>query len=357
MKQNKVLVWGLSNNKAGTEKVIETYCDQLPKLNFDFLCYEPPTNYSDLVNREGNQYFTVPVKIKHPLQNRIQLTRFCKEHRGEYDALWMNINDISNLDLLKFAVTKLDIPRRIVHMHNAGIPNNWITKLFSIINRPALFRYSTDLWACSHSAGKFLYGSESFRIVPNLIDENRVSFNNSKREAFRKKLGIKRDQLLIGNVGRLDEQKNPRFLLHCFKQLTSKNEEARLIYVGDGVLRNELDQEIKKLGLSDKVILAGSQTDMQSVYSSLDVAAYPSLYEGLSLSILESQFNGLPCLLSNSISEECCVSNNTLFLPLESDLWVDSFMKVKRSNTVLLEAAEKFKLTNARQIAEDLFNC
>lgn len=357
MKHDKrILVWGLSNNKAGTEKVIETYCKQLPELNFDFLCYESPTNYPGLIKRNGNRYFTIPIKIKHPLDNRIKLNRFCNEHRGEYSTLWMNINDISNLDLLKFAEGKLDIPRRIVHMHNAGIPNNLITKLFSKLNRPSLFKYSTDFWACSQSAGQFLFGDNTYKVVPNLIDDNKVAFDKSKRKVLRKKLGIKEDQLLIGTVGRLEEQKNPFYLLNCFNQLVQNNPEARLIYIGDGVLRNELNQKIESLSLTGKVILAGSQTDMQSFYSSLDVAVYPSLYEGLSLSILESQFNGLPCILSSSISEECCISDNTVFLPLESELWTKSIMSAKRSNTRLNGSADKFRLVNARQIAKDLFN-
>ena len=48
MSRSRILVWGLSNNRAGTEAVIYNYVRNLPEVNLDFLCYEEPLNYKDL---------------------------------------------------------------------------------------------------------------------------------------------------------------------------------------------------------------------------------------------------------------------------------------------------------------------
>lgn len=353
--RNRVLVWGLSNNRAGTEAVINNYVTHIPNVAFDFLCYEEPRNYHHLFEGTNNSYYVIPVKIKHPIKNWFALRSFMKEHGGEYRALWANLNDISNIDVLVQA-KKCGIPRRIVHIHNAGLPKVFVTKLFSKLNFKKCLSLATDRWACSRAAGDFLFGNLPYRVIPNAVDAKGRSFDSNKRSKIRDDWEL-RDRFVIGTVGRLADQKNQRMLIELMPKIISQRSDAALMLVGDGALRLELQSLASKLGVSDRVIFTGPQEDMQAYYSAFDVFAFPSFYEGLSLSLLEAQFNGLPCVVSDGVSHETFITSNILIAPLDNrSLWISAICNAKReANSLITERAQKFTFEHVEQIAPALF--
>lgn len=356
MNRDRMLVWGLSNNKAGTEKVIYNYCKALPDRAIDFLCYDNPESYSDLLDNGMNRFFTIPIKIQHPLQYERALRNFVNSHMREYNALWFNINDISNIDLLLYA-KRCGVPRRIAHMHNAGMPSNPITVAFSRLHEKAFSGALTERWACSESAGRFLYGDSSFTVVPNFVDSAKVVFSEEKRKLIRQKYCLE-DKWVVGAVGRLEKQKNYGFLVDAFNRLRDVCSNSVLVIVGEGSMRKELEERILacNLKIGHDVIMPGSCSDIQAWYSAFDVAAYPSLYEGLSLSILEAQFNGLPLVLSDGISDECKISEQVSFEPLDDEIWAKRFVGVSRQTQHLTEKANQFAISNAPAIAKSLFS-
>jgi len=357
MSTKRTLVWGLSNNRAGTEKVIDTYCSAMPDCHFDFLCYEYPAVYTRLIENPNNRVFTIPIKIKNPIKNAISIRQFSSQHKNEYETLWMNINDISNLDLLKLAANSLNIPQRIIHMHNAGVPNNPVTKVFSRINRGTLAEYATDYWACSKSAGDYLYGESKYQVIPNLVDDKRVAFSAKKRIETRAKYGIKEDELLIGSIGRLEEQKNYSQLLLIFSELLKSKSSSKLMIVGSGKQEDLLRRMVNDLEITEKVTFLKSTKDVQAYYSAFDVIAYPSLYEGLSLAILEAQYNGLPCILSSGISQECKICSSTTFIDVKAtNDWVSAILSADRETNYPLPESNYFKLSNINNILSTYFN-
>ena len=70
MSSDRILVWGLSNNRAGTEHVIDTYCRASPFAKFDFLCYEAPVNYEHLFASGDNRYYVIQSKLSIQLPTR-----------------------------------------------------------------------------------------------------------------------------------------------------------------------------------------------------------------------------------------------------------------------------------------------
>lgn len=355
---SRILVWGLSNNRAGTEAVIYSYASYVAKnsaISFDFLCYEEPLNYSDLFSDEmDNRYFVIPVKIKHPFSYMLQLKKFMKKHKDEYSAIWCNLNDVSNIDILALAKC-YGIKRRITHIHNSNIPDVLVTKVFSKLNWKRCIELTTDRWACSESAGDFLYGSLPYFVVPNLVDSKKCKFSLEKRERIRKELRIE-EAFVIGTVGRLAAQKNHQFLVRLLPKVLEKNQKAVLLLVGDGPLREDLIKLSKKLKVHDHIIFAGSQEDIQSYLSAFDVYAFPSIYEGLSLSILEAQFNGLPCVISEGVGEESIISNGSKVAKLsDSEVWSRLLLESSRISVSLLPKAEKYELSNIASIAKKMF--
>lgn len=352
----RILVWGLSNNLAGTEAVINNYASNASDVAFDFLCYEKPERYGHLFSGTDNNCYVIPVKIKHPIKNWRALGRFAKEKRGCYSALWFNVNDISNIDLLKKAKA-MGIPRRITHMHNSSYIDRLITRIFSALNRKKCLKLTTDRWACSESAGIFLYGDLPFTVIPNLVDAKGSAFSLQKRCEIRKQWALE-DSFVIGTVGRVAEQKNQQFLVERLPDILKKQPNAMIVIVGDGPLRDSLLTLASHLGVSDHLVFTGAQKDIQGFLSSFDVFAFPSLYEGLSLSLLEAQYNGVPCVISEGVGIESIISEDVEVCPTNNgEEWVFKLLSAHRSSKprLIKEKAEQYDLANAQAIAAKMF--
>jgi glycosyltransferase involved in cell wall biosynthesis len=106
-------------------------------------------------------------------------------------------------------------------------------------------------------------------------------------------------------VGRFSAVKNHTFLLDIFAELKRQNGLSFLLLVGDGTLRAETEQKAAALGLSDSVIFTGIRTDVPDLMQAMDCFVFPSLYEGLPLTLVEAQAAGLPCIVSDGVPEEC----------------------------------------------------
>lgn len=350
----RVLVWGLSNNRAGTEAVIYNYASHIPDVAFDFLCYGEPLSYSSLFEGGTNRYFVIPVKIDHPVAYTRELNKFMREHGHEYDVLWAHLNDISNIDILEKAA-KCGIERRIVHAHNSSIPDYWITKLFTALNKKKFRRLPTDRWACSKAAGDFFYGSEPYKVLPNMVDAEKVSFSEEKRKALREIYRIEQ-QFVIGTTGRLVPQKNPMFLIELLPSILENRPNAVLMFVGEGILEPDMRRRAKELGLDDRVRFCGVQSDIQAFLSAFDVFAFPSLYEGLPVSLLEAQFNGLPCVISEGISDEAVISKKTKRLSIERpEVWIEPLIECGREDDFLIvDKSNRYDIRNGAAIFRGL---
>ena len=142
-------------------------------------------------------------------------------------------------------------------------------------------------------------------MFPNLISyENIIDVNYEDVEKFKIENKLQKDDLVIGHIGTFKESKNQKFLLKIVKVLKEKNKNVKLLLVGDGSMRDELETMCKDLDISDKVIFTGTRDDVDVILNSMDVFAFPSTFEGLGLVLLEAQAAGLPCVVSEAIQPE-----------------------------------------------------
>ncbi|MEM2591902.1 MAG: glycosyltransferase [Thermofilaceae archaeon] len=147
------------------------------------------------------------------------------------------------------------------------------------------------------------------------------------KKASRVRLGLPEEGLLIGHVGRFDVQKNHRFLIEVFEALASRLPDARLILVGDGPLRPEIQKLVTSKGLQDRVLFLGVRTDVPEIMGCLDLFLFPSLWEGLGIVLLEAQAAGLPCVVSDVIPEEADLGIGLICrvnLKAPMDVWIDN---------------------------------
>lgn len=141
---------------------------------------------------------------------------------------------------------------------------------------------------------KRLYKIPHCRVIANCIPTDRYASPQVSREQWRAQEGFANDGVLFVCVARFARQKNHALLLNAFAMGPASNPRARLILVGDGVLRSELETQVATLGLGDRVRLLGLRTDIPEVLGASDVFVLSSDYEGNPLSVLEAMAAGLP---------------------------------------------------------------
>ena len=171
------------------------------------------------------------------------------------------------------------------------------------------------------------YCSKKILVENDRIPENKISvihigipadlavFSEEKRNLTRVNFNIQKDEILIGTVARLVNFKGINILIDAFKKLIdNKNlNNLRLLIVGDGLLKNELEEQSKRLGLSDKVIFTGHRTDLDNLLSAIDVYIQPSLdmnAEVFPITGILAKSIGLPMVVSDCGDLKYMVNEN-----------------------------------------------
>lgn len=189
---------------------------------------------------------------------------------------------------------------RIAHSRNTRCDNNKIDKLL----RPLFYREYTYALACGKEAGDWLFPGRRYEVLHNGKDFEKFCFDLDERIKVRRDLQLN-GKIVYGHVGNINEQKNHKFLIEVFYEIKKKQDNALLYIMGDGPLMNEIKDKVRKMGLNDDVVFAGRVDDVYRRLQAMDVMLFPSLFEGLPNVVLEWQAEGLPCLISDSITREC----------------------------------------------------
>lgn len=248
---------------------------------------------------------------------------------GNYDIVHSSMANASFLYLSE--AKKAGILVRIQHSHQDHAADN---TLHAIRNIPLLKMgnsYATVNAACSENAGRFLFREKPFFVINNAIDYKKFSFDEEKRSEFRKRYSIG-NEFVVGTAGRLCTQKNQAHLIRDFAELKGLMPNALLLIAGEGEKKDFLQLLSAELSVSNSVIFLGPVKDMPSFLSALDCFVFTSLYEGLPVSGVEAQANGLPCVFSDSITREADISGSVDFVSLEKphSFWAKVIAEEKR---------------------------
>ena len=182
------------------------------------------------------------------------------------------------------------------------------------ILRPFAKLLANQYWACSKLAGIWMYGENlvntgTVQIINNAINLAKFEFNENKRLFFRRQFNIDHNDFVIGHVGRFVYVKNHEFLIDLFYKFHKIHENSKLLLIGDGPLKKDIEQKVISLGISDSVIFGGMRNNVFDLYSVMDLLLLPSFSEGFSVVGLEAQANGLPIIVSNVVTKELFITN------------------------------------------------
>jgi len=137
-------------------------------------------------------------------------------------------------------------------------------------------------------------------------------------------------------------------LIDVFRDVHKHKPNAKLLLLGDGPLQDKIRQKVEAIGISESVIFAGLQKDSAPFYSAMDIFTFPSLWEGLPLTLVEAQYNGLTCMVSENVTEEVGISPQLMYIPLTDKMWTRHLVmcncRVKREYKIL---SEKYNINYA----------
>lgn len=318
---------------GGSEQVVLNYCSRMRDIHVDLLYqYEPNPQILERFNEAGINCIQIPDKVHHPLKHLWTMFRIFR--KGKYDVVHSHLDWFMN-SYVCFLAMLAGIKKRIAHHHQAytaqepvegpktrlvSLPNHLVKNFLCFLFRIPCKLFATHWLACGEAAAINGWGRSAFKkskvtILPNAIDPERFRFNESARREIRAKYGIAEDDFVVGHVGRFYPQKNHEFLIDVFAELRKQRANAKLLLLGDGPLQDHIKQKVESLSLAKTVIFAGLQKDIAPFYSAMDVFCFPSLWEGLPLTLVEAQYAELPCFVSENVTKETIVNDNVCLLP------------------------------------------
>lgn len=318
-------------DRGGAENMIMSVYRNIDrsKMQFDFVVHlDREGDFDSEVISMGGKIFHAP---KYNGANHFEYKKwwdsFFKSH-PEYKILHSHVRSTASI-YTKIA-KKYGI-KTIVHSHNAQSGKGLSARAKDFFQKN-ITDYADVCLACSDLAGKWLFKGHEYKLLPNTIDVKKFSYNNQKRDELRKSLGCE-NSFLVGHVGRFHAQKNHKFLMDIFSEVLKLNPDSRLVMVGDnigsnGIPKEELESYAKEKGIYDYCIFAGNVSNVSDYLSAFDVFAFPSIHEGLPVTLIEAQAACLPCIVSSNVSKECAVTDLVEFESLDkpAEMWAQEII-------------------------------
>ncbi len=331
----KVLIIAASLDIGGAEKVardIALYADK-EQLAFDYVVFGDKIGaYEAQLEQIGCRIYHLPEPSEGYAAYLRKLCSIMRENR--YHAV--HAHTMFNCGWVMLAAKWMRVPVRITHSHSALQNGGGFAKsVYEKGMRLLILACSTDLVACGVAAGHRLFGKRAFEkrgnLILNGIDIQAFSFQEEKRTQIRKHLQWEHNKIL-GHVGHLTQVKNQVFLLELMPLILEKQPDARLLLLGEGEDRPMLEAKIRERHLEEHVILTGNVSNVADYLSAMDVFVFPSLFEGMPLSILEVQANGLPCVISDKVPKDVFLTDliHPLSLSDEKESWVEAVLTRNR---------------------------
>ena len=257
---------------------------------------------------------------------------------GDYDAAYFNLSNSFTM-IYAWMAKRAGIPVRVVHSHCTGIRPGFtypVKVLAHNLGRALFVSSVTQYFACSELAGRWMFGERLFRdgkvqLINNAVNTAAFALRPEERDQFRTQYGLD-GKWVVGTVARFSEEKNPFFLLSSFCVLAKRCPEAFLLWIGEGERMESVQARAKELGIWDRILFFGKTNRVANCLWAMDVFCLPSRFEGNPVSVIEAQAAGCMCLVSDTVTKQCKVSDNVRFLPIDqgADVWAEEMQRSQR---------------------------
>ena len=299
------------------------------KVQFDFVKHTTKKcAFDDEIRDLGGRIYIAP---RFKGYNILSYQLWWKKHFANHPEHQIIHGHFFTISTVYFAVAKQEKRITVGHIHASRSDS-----VLKALLEKRISKYTDYPIACSEEAGRWIYGNRAFSVLHNAVDTKIFRYNPETRKIIRNKLGLD-DSLTLGTTANFSTVKNPMGLIDIFLAVKKKNPKIKMIWAGDGVLRDEIENRLSKEGITKDVYLLGSRDDIPSLLQAIDVFLLPSFREGLPVSVIEAQAAGLPCFISNRITRDVDITGLCHFLPLvQPDNWAEQW-----ADTILVDRTKR----------------
>ena len=355
MKKIRVLHVANQMNLGGVERWLLGIAEEFKGSNIqiDILVHSAEPGVLDS-QFEGFGVNLIPcLGHKNPFKYVFNLIKILRT-REAYDVVHSHVLYFSGIVL--FSAWFARVPIRISHAHSNRSdiePKKGIRALYIKFMKKLIKHFATMYLAVSQEAHKSVHTGEIDNAKLEILYCGIKHLDRVKNDSkLKESLGLKDTELVLGHVGRMSEPKNHKFLLQIFKSL-KESVPAKLILVGDGELHQEIVDSITELALTNDVLMLGARSDAVDIMASaFDVIAFPSLYEGLPLTVVEAQAVGVPILIADNITKEAEFNSalvDYMSLKCTAKNWADKTQEMAGKSDFCIDRElinDKFKKTD-----------
>ena len=326
-------------SRGGVESVVLNWYQTIDKtrIQFDFVVDGYDLCYLDQdIPLLGGKVFHTEKYSKNLCRVMWDVYKIVKSEKP--DIVHCHMSTLASIYLLPAMLAGAKV--RIAHSHGTGSRGEGLRYFLKLLLRPTAGVFASKLAACSKVAGQWMFGEKKLEqqkveIINNAINLKKFKFNSDRRAVLRNRYNLD-GKLVLGHVGRFSREKNQIFILKIFENIFSRNKNSILVFVGDGPLRPEIEKEVVRLGLEDKVIFLGIRKDVYDLMQIMDVFLLPSYYEGNPVSAIEAQASGLPVITSTTVTLEAKVSSifERISLSAPVEVWADACIRIAKGKRI-----------------------
>jgi glycosyltransferase involved in cell wall biosynthesis len=290
IEKKNILILLTASYGGGAEKLV---LDQAKFYNKDvfklhIITFREGNIENEFRNLKDVKYLCLQTPKKFSFKTISKLLKYIKKNRINMVHAHLIEAELYSFPLKIFAPTL----KIILTKHNA---NEFKKKIFFRLISKIISILVDKIICVSETIKDFsvkyeLSSPRKIQIAYNGIDPAKFKKNhiNGEIEKSRKKFGFKKDDFLVGIIGRLTKQKGHIYLVKAAEKLINTIPRLKILVIGEGELKDFLEFEIIQRGLQDIFVLTGHIDNMFEIYSILDIVCIPSLWEGLSLVLLEA---------------------------------------------------------------------
>jgi glycosyltransferase EpsF len=314
---------------------LESRCSH-PHFEWTFYCVLAEPGCLDIIVREaGGNIIYSPT----PLRNKFSFLRSLRAvfKKGDFDIVHSHHDYLSAFYLLATVGIRA---KTIVHIHNTdrALPttNPVLKKLLLRIFRWIILAYADVVVGVSSLALSDFSGKNSKRKIGKIlycgIDTNK--FKAEANFSLRDELNISPDARVLLFVGRMNEVKNPTFIVDILRIVLQTRNDVYVLFVGEGHLKDVVNDQAKLLNIGNHIRVLGWRQDIAAIMMQSDVFLFPRLEkpkEALGLVLIEAQAAGLPLIVSNAVVDDAIVVKelvNQLSVEDSVDSWVKKIMNI-----------------------------
>lgn len=287
---------------------------------------------------KGSKIHFVTPRRKNFLKHIKELSAAIKA--DDYDIVHIHQDYLGWLTLI--VAWACGIKKRIIHTHKANLEQSLIKKIEKFVLTKITCIFATHYFACGIEAAKWTFGEKKYNknmvyVLNNAIEMSNYNFDEETRKRMRDRFGFGENYIVLGNVARFTYQKNHELLIDVFTALYKKDNNYRLMLVGDGENFEKIKATVAERGLENAVLMLGSRKDVKDLLQAMDMFILTSRFEGLPVTLVEAQGTGLNCICSSTTTKEINIDNRITYITCDRDIdeWVQKIEAKKNAKRVV----------------------